>query len=328
VARVGEVLPHLVGSLHLGGSHSVNPYQQRAMVGREHQGVSQKNLIYCRACQPRTTGLYRGAAIAQRPGRNLTMEGRLATLVCIAILLRAYPKTLFCGAGCQPARGFRIGSKLADVAGAATGRMGMQMEGSLGGTKPRRRGPRFTLSMLFILFAVISLVLSRHYPRMYSSVTLDLGCKSAADAHRVGCIVRLPTVIRPVVQEHAEIATIADGNSINWLVRQIRTSVTEDNMIRLTIIGSPADQELFQKTLESVATQLDAFLRRDNALRNRRLEQLQLEAGLVGNIADPEVRGWVVEYLAERNASEKRHAFAHAGAARIVERKSGYTMLP
>ena len=126
----------------------------------------------------------------------------------------------------------------------------------------RPRCFRMTIRSLLLIVFLSCFVLSRYYPRVATTVTVDVGAANAQNA-RVACVVATsPAVYVDATNSCNDIQTIAPDRPIDWLRDNITANVTPRNEVQITLVGDPKNYKRRQRIVEAVAEELIKVLPR------------------------------------------------------------------
>ena len=127
---------------------------------------------------------------------------------------------------------------------------------------------RFGLATLLLFVLVFSFILSRYYPRVCYSVTVRTGAANPQVALTYSHLARSSTALRGAMGRCPDIASHAEGDALNWLQTHVRAEPTDDNLVRVMIVGRPKDKKHYTRVVEAVAEELVAFLQQERNKRN------------------------------------------------------------
>ena len=139
-------------------------------------------------------------------------------------------------------------------------------------TRPNRlhRFPRVSIRGLFVILFVCCFVLTRFYPRVASSVTVDVGAKNQEIATVACSIATSPEVFVHATNNCSDIELMSSA-PLNWLRKNIRADVGASNEIRISLVGSPATYMRHERIVETVAKEFIILIQTTNLYSNPNL---------------------------------------------------------
>lgn len=125
-------------------------------------------------------------------------------------------------------------------------------------TPLNRRRFQFSTIALLVAMALISLVLSRFYPRVYASVEVKVNGAGPMATH--ARIVRSHIVMSRVVDDHPQVAEMSEGDPVSWLAARVRVKALGSDTLKIRMNGFPKDRRRLRQTVDAVATAYIDFL--------------------------------------------------------------------
>lgn len=193
--------------------------------------------------------------------------------------------------------------------------------------KPTKARLRFSLAALLGLVTILCLVLSRYYPRVYTSVTVDVAAQTRVEAMSVGQLALSEVVLGRVAASNREVVHPLETDVSGWIRQRVRCEVTDDSLVRLVATGAPKDRRSLQLLVEGIASELLKFL--DESSKDTTAEVAQLMREARGKIEDDVVESESQRRLLIALEAKLQEVEAQRSAqpeAHVVDRKSGFSL--
>lgn len=120
---------------------------------------------------------------------------------------------------------------------------------------------RYSTVTLLAVMAIACFSLSRFYPRVYSSVTVDFGNQSTMvnQSSNVVPIIALAPKLLAVYADHCSVEDVANGDAINWLQNSLSVTRIDDHTVRFSLVGYAKDRERLPVLADAIVEQFLAF---------------------------------------------------------------------
>ena len=112
---------------------------------------------------------------------------------------------------------------------------------------------------MLLAVAVVALILSRFYPRVYVSTQIRVSGAGSASTH--ASVVRSQLILAQVVNHHPKVREMAAGDPVSWLARHIHAEAIENGVLEIRMSGFPKDREKLRQAVDAVAEEYIDFFR-------------------------------------------------------------------
>jgi hypothetical protein len=125
--------------------------------------------------------------------------------------------------------------------------------------RPRRRW-QFSLTTLFLLVTIASVVLSQFYPRVYVSTQVQIPGMTATTAPTYREVVLSNRVLSGAATRYPQINQLAGIATPSWLRANIEVRHMEKDILDIRMAGRPSERDRMQGLVNAIAEEYVDFL--------------------------------------------------------------------